>query len=335
MPLDERGRVFHMEVLTHGGAARSSTTKRRDRRKRRQREAPKGLQEAAPRLGAPPLGVVCAHGKDRSSAPMIHANSCSGQKRQRDQCSFHSGSSSSSTNSWSENAPPPFVPPRVVLSYDHALLDRVIAENLLDEEVIGLDIEWKPTFARGAPPSPVGLIQVSSAQLCVLIPVCHLSAVPQSLVELLRSERTWKVGCGVRDDAKKLLEDLGLTCESLFEIGTAAERLQARGSLRFPGLADTAVRPGLKSLIEACGGVISKPKKVSRSNWERRPLLPEQQKYAAEDAYAGIWLAQSIHHLVTMCASQEQPNLPTWVAEQAAWLETERRAKAARKATLV
>ena len=226
---------------------------------------------------------------------------------------------------------PQFAPPRVVLSYDHELLESVIAEHLLGEEVIGLDIEWRPTFVRGAPPSRVGLIQLSSAQLCVLVPVRHLRTLPPSLLELLQSESTWKVGCGVTEDANKLLRDLGVVCSPVVEIGTAAERLQAGGRIHFPRLeAGCAVRPGLKAMASACGVELAKSKSVTRSNWEKRPLSPAQQKYAAEDAYSGFWLAQCIYSLAQMERSDCRPSLSEWLGEQATDLQAA--AKAGKKA---
>ena len=67
---------------------------------------------------------------------------------------------------------PRFAPPRVVFSYDAALLDAAIA-GLLAEQVVGLDIEWRPCFVPAAPQNRVALVQVRpsvSAMFCRRMP---------------------------------------------------------------------------------------------------------------------------------------------------------------------
>lgn len=89
------------------------------------------------------------------------------------------------------------------------------------------------------------------------------------------------------EDAEKLLSDCGLRCAPTLEIGKVATRLQAADGLVFPALSpDEMVRPGLAGLSLACGHVLSKPKSVSRSDWERRPLTPQQQRYAVRGGQA-------------------------------------------------
>ena len=164
---------------------------------------------------------------------------------------------------------PPFVPPEWHLLYDGTALEFAL-QALLREPMVGLDIEWRPTYVKGQPQNPVALLQLSSATTCVLVHLRHLIKLPPALCALLSSPSVWKVGCGVGDDAKKLLADCGLVCESVLEIGEVAVRLHEGGSLRFPHLpkGDT-IKPGLKGLAAACGYDLSKPKAVTRSNWER------------------------------------------------------------------
>lgn len=155
---------------------------------------------------------------------------------------------------------------------------------------------------------------------------------PPSLGTLLASPRVYKVGVGVAEDASKLLEDYGLSCSPTLEIGDTAVRLQkgsggdrgASGStagggaapLTFPALpAGEVVRPGLRNLALACGYELAKPKKVTRSNWENKRLTPQQQKYAALDAYAGVWIARCIHALhAPLCGT---PDFMRWLSQMA------------------
>lgn len=222
---------------------------------------------------------------------------------------------------------PAFEPPRWEIAYDAAAVERCV-QPLLAEPAVGIDIEWRPTFVAGRAPNPVALLQLSSRSRCVLVPVHHLrKPLPPSIGALLASPRIWKLGCGVGDDAKKLLADCGLACTPTLEVGEVAVRLQREEGVAFPGLADgEAVRPGLKNLSLACGFDLEKPKKLSRSNWEKRPLTPEQQRYAAYDAYAGVWIARCLHVLhakrraAQAAAADDLSDVgfSRWLAQQAA-----------------
>ena len=105
---------------------------------------------------------------------------------------------------------------------------------MLPAGAVGLDIEWKPTFVRGAPPSRIALIQVSTPELCVLVHARHLPKLPPSLLTLLAQPSTVKLGCGIDDDAIKLGEDLGVVCAPCLELGQAGSRLEAAGRVRSP-----------------------------------------------------------------------------------------------------
>ena len=210
-------------------------------------------------------------------------------------------------------AVPGWAPPSWEVLYDTDAIERRV-QPLLGEAAIGIDIEWRPTFVAGRPPNPVALLQLSSRSLCVLVPIRHLrKPFPPSLSTILASPRVVKLGCGVSEDARKLLSDCGLACTPTLEIGEVAVRLQREEGIAFPGLGEgEQVRPGLRGLCLACGFDLEKPKKLSRSNWERRPLLPDQQRYAAYDAYAGVWIARCLHAL-----HAPKQDFGAWLAQQA------------------
>ena len=214
---------------------------------------------------------------------------------------------------------PRFTVPPWELTYNVDQIEQQL-QPLLREPLIGLDIEWRPTFISGQNPHRVALIQLSSFTTCVLVPVKHLFRLPPSLERLLGSHSIWKVGCGVTEDARKLQLDLGVTCHATLEIGEVATLLQGCAGLVFPSLADDEkVRPGLRGLALACGYDLAKPKSVTRSNWERRPLTAAQQRYAVLDAYAGCWIATCIyalHRQQHLCTPSSKGSLLSWLAEQ-------------------
>ena len=216
------------------------------------------------------------------------------------------------------DALPPFSLPRLVLHYDTAELERVICAEIAQETVVGLDIEWKPNFVKGQRENRVALIQLATAHLVILVPIVHLRCLPPALVKLLSSRAVWKVGCGVHGDAKKLSNEYGLEVRSVCELGPMAVRLQREEGVRFPKLAHREpVGQGLKSMAAALGQVLVKPKHVTLSNWESKPLSIPQQRYAAQDAYVSYWLALCCNHLHAhargnlMCGP-----MGCWVAEQ-------------------
>ena len=226
-------------------------------------------------------------------------------------------------------APPlPFVPLVVALSYDPAELDALIAQHFSACTVIGFgtvsrlrfcafcvcldislalwltyrraaaDVEWRPTFRAGAARNPVALVQVSSATACVLCPVAHLGGLPPRLRALLEDAGVWKCGCGVTDDAALMLSDWGVQLASLFDMARIAPRLGDYAS------------PGLKGLCAAFGRALHKSKSVQLSNWAQRPLRAAQSAYAAQDAYASIWLVEQLHRAHAGAGE----SLHSWVA---------------------
>ena len=225
---------------------------------------------------------------------------------------------------------PAFAPPKWSLLYKAHEIEAQL-QPLMGETVLGIDIEWKPNFRPGRAENRVALLQLASATRCVLVPIKHLPALPPSLATLLGSPHIWKVGCGVGGDAVKLAADCGLACHATLEIGEVATRLQAAEGLTFPALADDErVRPGLAGLSLACGHELAKPKAISRSNWEARPLSARQQQYAALDAYAGVWIAHCLHALHA-AQTGGGGELRHWLQTQAASLPQKHRAAQKRK----
>lgn len=47
--------------------------------------------------------------------------------------------------------------------------------RLLSRDAVGLDIEWRPTFQKGAPENPVALIQLANEDAVLLIQVSEMS----------------------------------------------------------------------------------------------------------------------------------------------------------------
>ena len=62
--------------------------------------------------------------------------------------------------------------------------DREIA--LLNSDVVGFDLEWKPIFHAGQPDNPVALVQIANNHKVLLIHVCQMPRTPPSCFLHLR-----------------------------------------------------------------------------------------------------------------------------------------------------
>lgn len=62
--------------------------------------------------------------------------------------------------------------------------------------VVGLDLEWKPTFAAGAPERRASVLQLSGPGLCLVIQLMRLNGqLPRALKQILKDPTLLKV-CG-------------------------------------------------------------------------------------------------------------------------------------------
>ncbi len=145
-------------------------------------------------------------------------------------------------------------------------------EVLATQKVIGFDTETRPSFTSGMT-NKVALLQLSTDDVCFLI---RLNKVPldKALIAILQDENIAKVGAAVQNDILAL---------------NTLRHFKARG---FIDLQNEVGRFGIedRSLRKLSGIIIGK--KVSKaqrlSNWEAQTLTPQQQQYAATDAWVCI-----------------------------------------------
>ena len=151
-------------------------------------------------------------------------------------------------------------------------------EVLSVQKIIGFDTETRPSFTSGMV-NKVALLQLSTDDVCFLI---RLNKVPldKALIAILQSENIAKVGAAVQNDIAAL---------------NALRHFKARG---FIDLQNEVGRFGIedRSLRKLSGIIIGK--KVSKaqrlSNWEAQTLTPQQQQYAATDAWVCIELLRRL-----------------------------------------
>ncbi|XP_058008103.1 3'-5' exonuclease-like [Hevea brasiliensis] len=144
-------------------------------------------------------------------------------------------------------------------------------------KIVGLDIEWRPTFIRGSSQNPVGILQLCISKSCLIFQIYQATCIPRSLRNALSNPNIIYTGVRISGDTKKLYKDYDL--ETSCEADIASLAAQAFDHKDFK-------RSGLKTLVETIiGEELEKPKRVTMSNWDAKYLTPAQVKYACVNAY--------------------------------------------------
>ncbi len=157
-------------------------------------------------------------------------------------------------------------------------LERV-CKVLSAESMIGFDTETRPSFKAGVT-NKIALMQLSTKHHCYLVRLNRLP-LARPLVAILQNEQVKKVGADVKNDIAGL------------------QKLRHFAPRGFIDLQNEVVKYGIedKSLRKISGIVLGK--KVSKaqrlSNWEAKQLTPQQQMYAATDA----WVCVEIYNKLT------------------------------------
>ncbi len=152
-------------------------------------------------------------------------------------------------------------------------------KELSQHSLIGFDTETRPSFKAGVT-NKVALLQLSTNECCYLI---RLNRLPLSrdILAILSSEKIRKVGADVRNDLSALNKLRHFTPRGFIDLQNEVGK---------HGIED-------KSLRKISGIVLGK--KVSKaqrlSNWEAKQFTPQQQMYAATDA----WVCIEIYNKLT------------------------------------
>ena len=168
----------------------------------------------------------------------------------------------------------------------------LLARDLSSLPLLGVDCEW---VTRANHVSPVSLLQLATVSgLCVLVRLCHMETIPQSLRSLLASDDVYKLGVAICDDKQKLLQDYALDlngCVDIRHLVVNHWQGEHQGKL------------GLQSLASLLLGVkLDKDWRLRASDWSAETLSERQVTYAANDALVayegGIFLYRLVVCLV-------------------------------------
>ncbi|PON78947.1 DNA polymerase [Parasponia andersonii] len=163
--------------------------------------------------------------------------------------------------------------------------ERIHRQNLRDL-IVGLDVEWRPSFSRNVE-NPVATLQLCVARRCLVFQLIHADdSAHTSLADFLRNPDYRFVGLGVAADVEKLLLDYQLSVRNTVDLGDLAARVRDDRSLKSAGL------KGLARLV--LGMEIEKPKRITMGRWDTRWLTSDQVRYACVDAFVSFEIGKKL-----------------------------------------
>lgn len=150
---------------------------------------------------------------------------------------------------------------------------------LSKESLIGFDTETRPSFQAGVT-HKVALLQLSTKECCYLI---RLNKLPLSrnILDILSSNEIRKVGADVKNDIAALNKLRHFTPKGFIDLQSEVGKY---------GIEDKSLRK-ISGII--LGKKVSKAQRLS--NWAAKQLTPQQQMYAATDA----WVCIEIYNRLT------------------------------------
>jgi ribonuclease D len=164
----------------------------------------------------------------------------------------------------------------VVVDTPQALTDA--CTHLAQQIIVGFDTETRPSFTSGVT-NKVSLLQLYGGGRCYLIRLNRVQMSKQ-LIAILHNPKILKIGAAVKNDIVGLTKLRHFTAGGFIDLQELVEQY---------GITD-------KSLRKISGIVLGK--KVSKaqrlSNWEAKTLTPQQQLYAATDAWVCVEIYQHL-----------------------------------------
>lgn len=147
---------------------------------------------------------------------------------------------------------------------------RIAVLELEKEKIIGFDTETKPSFRKGHA-NNVALMQLSTIDRCFLFRLNKVG-IGDDISRLMANPDVMKIGLSVHDD---------------FHVMHRSSQVEPRGFVELQSMVkdyhieDTSLQ---KIYAIIFGEKISKGQRLT--NWEAETFTPQQQKYAATDAWA-------------------------------------------------
>ena len=164
----------------------------------------------------------------------------------------------------------------VVVESPQALSEA--CDHLAQQSIIGFDTETRPSFTAGVV-NKVALLQLYGGGKCFLIRLNRVQ-MSKALTDILHNPEILKIGAAVKNDIVGLNKLRHFTAGGFVDLQDIVEKYNIKD----------------KSLRKISGIVLGK--KVSKaqrlSNWEAKLLTPQQQIYAATDAWVCVEIYKAL-----------------------------------------
>ena len=147
-------------------------------------------------------------------------------------------------------------------------------EKLRNANVVGIDTETKPSFARGTS-HKVSLVQISTTDHCFLFRLNKIEF-PDELADFLADKKIKKIGLALRDDLNGLIRQRNFKPENFIDL---------QAIVRNYGILELGLQKISAVIFQ---GKISKSQRLT--NWENNELTESQMTYAATDAWASLMI---------------------------------------------
>uniref|UniRef100_UPI004055E1FC 3'-5' exonuclease n=1 Tax=Alistipes sp. TaxID=1872444 RepID=UPI004055E1FC len=170
--------------------------------------------------------------------------------------------------------------PGEICIIEHPEQVAIACQELSQEPIIGFDTETRPSFKAGTH-YRVSLLQLSTPKRCYLFRLCR-TALDRSLLKLMEDPAILKVGAAVSGDLNGLKELRHFREKGFVDLQSIIGEW---------GIEEKSVRK-MSALV--LGKRVSKAQRLS--NWEASSLTPQQQMYAATDAWVCLKIYQRLCH---------------------------------------
>ncbi|XP_033119504.1 exonuclease mut-7 homolog [Anneissia japonica] len=181
---------------------------------------------------------------------------------------------------------------KIVVVDQEYMVENCIQHLTKVNKVIGIDMEWKPSFLSTT--SRVAVIQLACYTQIYLIDVPVIAQNPDCMVWLMESilcdKEILKLGYGINHDLQMLVKSYPFLADCVkktLRMNDLAS-LQSKFESMKPDIFGTPdsdmISKGLSGLVNRCFGQ-PLDKREQMSDWESRPLSQSQIVYGALDAY--------------------------------------------------
>ena len=167
-----------------------------------------------------------------------------------------------------------------------------VCRDLARHKIIGFDTETRPSFKAGVS-NKVALLQLSTPECCYLIRLCKIK-LHNAILKILSNPEIIKIGADVTGDLRALHVLRNFNERGFIDLQQIASNW---------GIEEKSLR---KMSAIVLGQRVSKAQRLS--NWEASVLTPQQQLYAATDAWVCIKIYEKL--LSTPCITADgKPDL--------------------------